>query len=746
MAYSRVAANLLVDYPHVDGMLTTLYVGRDWQAIEPRRDTGGFSPDVEGQYGWYYDNKFEYLERLGGIAPLGKFTKSNMALTDWDVVQGKWRESPAAASLGVTHLWYYDARAGRVATNEYGILRSKASYAPNLMFWFWRMGGAYDETDQATIGIHLAGADAQYALYLPAYREAGSYYEGLTGTTERQDLQPVLMGKASGDSNWAVIDTLSASSTPTLGSISETPKLQTVRIEYADETLLVRMGENDNAWAYRGLWSSRESIDNEFALTSGQVEVRIIGHTALFAMAPITYPASAKIYPHRLFVCPPPFGQTQQYIVLAATPTGTAVTAAVDSPGGYLSRPEITMTTTDTSTRPVLYCVQEHRDGVIGSADTVEVDTQGNNTVALKSVRGTINENWRGSSITAQVEAKPGYILGDIAPNAKVRCNVSTNDGASSYRQFTGYITPPEKLRGSGPLDIQGTVQAEDIIEARLSKKSMSWHCSYEGTGNANGWNVASAFTNILHSAGVPDSLIDIHEDVSLAGMGTGYYMPSGSMMGKRRFKFGPDIDVVTALDTIVQAVGIASTAYPTKRRGLAWGVNQNGVIFLKPAYERTPGGAVDYTLDEDTATAEDFCSTLKSTRSLEDFRNLLIVMAGEGADAARKILSDQDSWSDPTAQTFIGDIWQRFVCYPDGADIEAISEQLWREVGYWHWLIEVTLHDNPDIMPEHNIKVQVANMDIPTDSVFKVVSKDWSCNENGLYEQTLTCVMVESG
>ena len=44
--YVRAAANLIIDKPQADGMLTQEGVGRDWPATEPREENYAFTPDV----------------------------------------------------------------------------------------------------------------------------------------------------------------------------------------------------------------------------------------------------------------------------------------------------------------------------------------------------------------------------------------------------------------------------------------------------------------------------------------------------------------------------------------------------------------------------------------------------------------------------------------------------------------------------------------------------------------------------
>ena len=749
MAYSRVASNLIIDNAHADGMITTPGIGRDWPAIEPRDNELTFSPDLGGQYGWFYDGQFEYIDKLGGIAPLGTVAKTSMALSNWTVTQGKWRNSAYSGNLQTQYLHYYDAEAARYAANEYGILTSKNSYAPNLVFWIWRMGSAPAETDPALFGIHFLGSGGavQYALYLPAYKTGSDYEAELTGRSGRTELQPYLLGKPAVENTWTLVDKLNAGSVPSVGGTGNTSKFQVLRIEYIDGTMLVQMNDAGQAWAFKGTWKTNENRDVEFALANGPIQVRVMGHMAQFGMAQIAYPSTALLRPQAHFYVPAPYEQTPNYRTIKHEEAGATISVAAwaSAMGPARTYPAATFATTDTSRRAILYNVQEYRNPTIGGAVSSEVCSGASNTFKLVSVNGLLDENWRGATLNAEVEARPGYTLADLKPNSKLKCFVSTNDGTTSYKQFTGYVTPPEKFQAGGPVRVKGTLAATDIFAARLEKKCMHFHCSYEGTGDANGWTVPGAFEHVLHRAGVPDALISIHADLTLANMGAAYYMPSSTAKGLRKFSFDPDAGVVAALDTITAAGSIPSAVTPYLRRGLCSGVDQDGVVFLRPAYEHT-AGAYDLTLDEDTATLEDIAENLTSKRTLADFTNYLIVMAGEGVDAVQKVLIDQASWSTSTSQRFIGDLWQRFMAYPDGTDVDAIAASLWAQLGHMHWLIEFDQGDNPDIMPDEEVRVQTSNLNIPTNSIYRIIGKDWKCKANGRFSQTLTAVMVESG
>jgi hypothetical protein len=791
MAYARIVSALVADNAHADGYFDTLTgngrfgIGRDWEAREPRAEEGGSTPDVAGQYGWNYSGQFEYLDRIGGIAPVGVATQVDMAKGDWNLSPDatKWRLSSRSPQLRTRYLHFYDG-----SLNAQGSAVSKAAHAPNLQFWIWRMGGAARNPQTPTLPlpdppllvIKLLGdgTSAGYAIALPAYREQGSYADGQTGTSGRQSLQPQLWGRAPGETVWTPLDNLSAGSAPTLGGAGNAVEFQTLRVEFVEDALLIRMSERGDAWAFSGEWDSAQGAHYDtVTLGTGLVQVDVIAHTAQFCMAPIVYPASTAIEPHKWFHARPigMWQQAPQYRIIDSRPAGTTLTAAIatNPRAADETHPRVTFGASDTSKRAVLYCVQEYRNPVITAGTSNPGSTIANPNFVLMSCRGQINDSWRGSSMTAEVEA-PNDTLNDLRPNTKIAALVNTTDGATNAlynyptvgtpyytRLFTGYATPPEKGRtGDDPFRVFGTLQAEGIIEARLRKHKLLWQCSFEG------WPLIEAFHYLLHCAGVDDTLISVDDRIALLAVGDlPITIPFGAQKCARRFAFSPDTDTVSALDTLVGSCGIASIAYPGEKQGLQWGVNEQGVVCLAPCYEHLlgyyykrgtarDGSASDgWTLTDVPADDAYMASDIKAHRCPADFANFLVVMTGQGVEAAVRYLVDEASWSVPptpgdstTARRFIADVWARFETFPDGADIDAVANEIKRQVRYWEWMVEWEMDDCPWILPDDEVRLQVTGIDVPTNSVYRVVNKSWSCGTDGRYSQTLLGHMVQEG
>jgi len=186
-------------------------------------------------------------------------------------------------------------------------------------------------------------------------------------------------------------------------------------------------------------------------------------------------------------------------------------------------------------------------------------------------------------------------------------------------------------------------------------------------------------------------------------------------------------------LDTLAQAAG------------LEWGQKTDGKIFLRNPVTHT-SGAYDYTLDDDTTSTDDVVDAVRGSLTYGEFCNLLTVVSGEGAAAKAKVLRDLDSIMTPGALRFIGDLWQRFRFVPDGTDLDTIASNLWEDLGRWCYLVEWTMQDHPEIMPDHFVRLQVSGIGAVTNSIVRVLSKpNWSVDATtGRYSQTLVARLEE--
>lgn len=727
MSYVRAAGNLIIDKPNADGRVTTWGIGRDWQAAEPRDKSGGgkYAADLAGSFGWQYGLQFEYLEKLRGIAPIGTYTEADMDLDGWTVTQGMWQESSTAGAMKKKHLHFYDARPARVAANAWGIVQSNASYHPNFEVHLWRFPADENETDPNIVSLVLTGNGSapEYALVLPAGQTSTSPFSATTGTYKH----PQLWGRPQGSAVWSLIDEHKGSGVVNVPG--QRADWQAVRVEYTAGWLLVRFSGSEEAWAYSGPWRDAGGTAHNFALTTGPLLVEVLGHTAMFNVGELTYPASATLYPSATLLVGPQVNPTPSYRLIRSLDSGAGMTVAARTWGGG-TQPAVTFTS-DTHGRGVLYNVQEYRTPTIGDASSSAVESKANADFALTALSGELNAKWRGARLDATIKARAGKTLPTIYANAKIAAEVTLEATGGTYTKlFTGYHTPRERILEVGALGkVECNVTAADWIESRARHKVLYWHCSYEG------WPVDDAFRHILNRCGVPDSLISIHADVDAEHLGAFYYLPIPNPAGDRGLQFRPDENVVGALDKI------AGT------RGLRWGVNQNGEVFLSPQYAHV-AGHYDWTVDDSTQTAADF-RAFRHVRGADDYFNVLAALVGEGWNSAGRLYADMASMETPGAAGYVGDDWWRFEGNPEADNLDLAMNRLWDTRGDGADLIYVKLQDQPTLLPDQELRVRVTGFEVTQNSIYRIIRKSWRLGDpNGTarFEQELEAVLVEEG
>lgn len=798
--------NLTVDSPLADGRLTTWGIARDWPAAEPKEGHPNYTPDLGGAYGWDYKGHFEYIKPLKAIAPTATTPRTAMIIGNWTVVRGLWRETSAAGTLKAAFLHYYDGWPNRYAAGDWGVIQSNANYTPDLLFYLRRYPADAADTDPPVVAIFFLGDGIlpQYGIILPALGLGGDFWTGLTGNATAQLKHPILVGMprdlasdpaydacvagcaatrtaaiaacnatyatclagcagnpaceaacvdtrdtciaaadaaydacvvACGDepaasSKWTIIDEFRGGGAPQQTQAEEEDyRAQVLKVEYTDGWMLVNFSGSAQTWAYTGNWIDANARQVEFFLPPGPIRVEVVGHTASFLMAQLTYPTDVDLDAHTaLHAADPPFQQTVNYDLIDATPAGTAIAAAEHPDSGAgVSKPRLNFTGPGTA-RAVFYNLQEFRNPVIGAASSAPVSSVGNDQLRVREASGSLNDRWRGATATVVVQAKVGNVLPALPPNSKVTIDIGLKESAAlppGYIQHTGYILPPE-FEKTPPEQVSATIHCADGVEARLQHKTMKWMCSFEEQP------VDGAFKYILNCAGIPNSMISIDAAITPAAMGDAYYLPVNDPKGERLLKFRPDHAVISALDTIVEV------------RDLDWGIDQNGDYFLRPRLVHTPG-AFDWTLKDDTAVEDDIIYSFRAARSLDDFANVIYVLAGSGWTASASLLWDFLSITDPTAADFIGDDWWKVELVPDGDDAAELAARLWAQRSRLAHMIFWTNRAYPNLMPDHYVRVQSTNMAVPNNTIFKITRKAWRCARGGSdFAQDFEGVIVE--
>ena len=744
--YARAAVKIIVDNAHCDGMITTLGVGRDWTADEPRNTLvlDQFTPDVGGQYGWWYVGAFEHITRLNCIAPIMTYTPSAMALGSgagqWTVNRGLWRNSATSGVLGISGaglLEYYDGRPGRYAAGAWGQITSVSNMAPNLQIYVWRLPGSPLETEPSAVEFIFHGATSGdlYRLGFPSNGAAGdmAIANGLSGWQSH----PYLMGKRTGDTVWTLIDNPNVGCAPANSGAQREASLLALRVEYLDGALLVRNGKDNDPWVFAGTWLHGNDVVTFALADTAPVVVNVTGHPALVGVWALQAPATATLYPRAYYKrsTSPAESNSPAYALIGSAPTGTTLSVAVDThpTDGNQKRPKVTFAASDRSKRACLYNVQEYRTATIGGAVSSPVElTAGEATFRTVAVAGRMDRTHQGATVDIEYECLPGYTLNEMRPNAKVGVSVGALPEGGSITwvpQFVGYALPPQKSRQAARTS--GKVQCADLVTARLRKKCMGWHCSYEA------WAIPDWFAHVLNRAGVPSSLIAVDAGITFAAMGALYYLPTSTRRGRRKMCFGPNVRVPAVLDE------------GCKLRDLEWGVTTLGVCFLRRRVVHVVGH-YDWVVSE-AGTAENMIAEFRHTRSVGDFANLLQVMVGEGVSAAAALLVDVASWSTPSSTRFVGDLWTRYEAYPSGDDLSSLTARLWDEIAYMDSLISWTEYDRPAIMPGDEVAVTVdASLNITAGSIYRVSGKAWGATwgsaDDGRYWQKLEAELVQAG
>lgn len=739
MAWDKAACNLTLDNPHADGIISKWGIAKNWAAAEPKSHLGAFTPDLNSNVGWRYGGQFEYIAPLLGIAPRGHCNMTSMDADDWIATSGVWRETPITGTFPVSFLHFYDGRPGLVAAGEYGICTSKADYGVNLGVYLRRYPAHPKDVDPPLLVITLVGdgSGASYAIALPELSLGSTFWQTLTGSLADKLSTPVLLGRPAGSSEWSIIDRCDGHLQP--GNVAEhgrNYRETRVGIEYTDGWLLVTFAGEHAQWAYRGDWQDADDNTVAFEPTAGPVEITVVGHTAAFSLADLAYSTDATLRPAEaahlvtdttIF----PLPSTSTFLIQSHEPAGTLITVAQEEPiaDSGISQPALQFTGPGDD-RAVFYNLHEVRQPTIAAGTSLPVSSLTSDTLRVRSISGSINDTWRNARLSAEVEARAGSTLADLQPNGKVTAAVALIESGVAptwYSQFTGYLIPAEHERYSISRT-RAEVQAGDGIQVRLRNKHMVWYSAFEG------WAVDVAWRYVLNCCGIPDSLISVDAGVSAVAMGDNYYLPLSQHQGIRNLQFKPDDLVVSALDVICDT------------RDLEWGITEAGMYFLRPRLEHV-ADYYDWTLDDDTLTAEDMVTQFRSARSIDDYVNIVQVIAGQGWGSVRKTLLDLPSIQTSTAENFIGDDWWRVETMPDGDDPVQLANLLWKQRHSMARTIVWRDHHHPELMPDDYVRVQATSVDLPNNTIFRITAKDWSLDaHSNTFEQTLTGVIVQEG
>ncbi len=448
------------------------------------------------------------------------------------------------------------------------------------------------------------------------------------------------------------------------------------------------------------------------SMTPYRLRITAHGHALAVAACQVKYPVTSYAQPYDTLAVPGWVEPTHTYYALGFAPFGTSV-SAISTVDGTVSgtnatdRPTLVFTS-DGHARPLCYGVSQIHSATIGSARTSATNVTGG---VIMSARGSCDETWRGATcdFTMRIGADDYAWKGN--EKVEVRAGWSSVTAGvksdSSSVQFTGYIADLKRRKDPGDLaKVYLDVHCEDGIGARLSgKKKMLYHACYAGL------DAAQVFTEVLTRAGVASSLIDT------TGL-SGRLLPTGERGSDLMWQFAQDYDVVSALDDMAAAMG------------KFFGVTKDLSYFMgtRLAYSGTP----DYIVDDDSVADTDRIEAISAERANAEFRNYVaaIVRGNTGKLTDEVIMYDADSHRATASADFIGDDWWEVVMQPEATSAWDLALKRWREVFRRRQVLEWTTAGKHDLWPGHYVQVQAGGLGVPTNTVFRIVTKEWEIRE----------------
>lgn len=705
MSYVRAAVNLIRNNPHTDALPAMLGFGRDWPAEEPRELWNGRSTfDMSESPGWRNPGQFEYLDKIKAWAPCGAPTKANMALEAW-TLSGTltWVLGPQANYTGYQMLECKP----HATPGKSGTKTSNADFAPAVDIGYYVLPPDPDDPDSGgwfQVKFLGDGSGPVIAITIPCNQKSGMAWQDETGETQRQLAAPLLRAGMPGQ-KLAIIDkaptgTTGVAQTQAGGADSEN-KLHALRVEYDDEWVLIRLGGAGGAlWAYRGKWIDIAGVTHDnLELTTGKIAVTFQNIAGSFYCWPLVYP-SGTLKAAASLALPSVFNPARTGALVGYARDDTSITATLDPDPAV---PSLAFVSSGAK-RAIFYNLQEYREATFAAGTSAPANSTGDQTMRVQSVRWDTAERWRGSTLDATIETQTGDLY-TMAPNAKYTLKLQTvasdADPMTQTTVFTGYGMPSEKTWEAGALRVDGTLHCGDFVAARLAHKPLQWHCSYAG------WPVDTAWKYILNRCGVPAAMMTVAADITEASMGDKYYLPYGSPKGDRIFEFRLGESAVTALDAIALA------------RDLEWGVDRTGQFFLRKRWTHTLGAST-WTIDEEALDGTS-PSSFRHVRTLQDYWNVGLVLAGQGFNSASRMHVDHDSVVTPADAHFVGDDWWRVETVPDTDDADVVLARLLANRLENEHLVYFTVRDFPAIEPDDTVAITVSNVDISAGSIFRV-------------------------
>ncbi len=608
-----------------------------------------------------------------------------VALSQWSFLWSSgawWRTAYPSGGTQLPHLHWFKPGPG-----AQGLAQSEWT-AQNFWLRLLRYAPIAGETAAPVVSIGLIpqfDLTHLWALRLPAFSDTDKF-------PSLWYVPDPLLGDVR--QKWADWDGADAG-----GAVSgQQPIEQIIWLEQIGPYLRIGVSTNGNG----ATWIVKRPDITDGQPVDFQLELGVSGHHVMILPQPIAYPPYAEARPKSYSAVPNGWsvsGFTLRNSAHVPGGTALALTTETDPLDARGYRPKLVATASEPYKRAIVWRVDCETTPVFQAATGAMADKK------IKRVAWSRNDRWQGSEFTAELHATETATLPTWKGNEKAQLKVALDPAAGLpawITKVTGYLDSPNpsitnKTETTYKMQRAYEFTARDGVASRLPKHTMMFSCS------PCGMTLGPWFRATLMRAEVPAALIVVPADLET--------IPIRDMdpMSEERFRYGHEQGVVQALDEVLDSLG------------LRWGVDAGGYYrpFRAPVYS----GTADWTLDEDTTTEEDYCFDLDSERSIEAFRNYVLAVARVDGLETFAIAADTGSHYTPSDKRYIGESWWKVVM---SAESESAALAATRELEKSKRSAHRVAWSTPvkDLSPGQFVKVQVANLGIPTDTVFRIVEE----------------------
>ena len=733
---ANVTATLTIDNPGAYGMMSLYGFGRTWSAAQMVDGSTVRAPKGL-RSGLRTDPRLEYIPEIDVLTAFGRIVHQATEVAQFDIAQGALVSTPVTGAISEQMLFGCGSPREFASGSVTAYLDVQTTATWNVGFcltslrpWTWRGG------DPEIIDVRFGTPGGlTYAIILPLRHTLGAMWGGartdawtpngfdylkeLTGTAGGDGAAPLLLGSTNGAAPWTVLSAYDGGTVEELrGGMVHGQKggsTDALIVEDAYGYLSINCPTwFKRRWLYAGDWRAANGDLVEWSVPqSGRVRIISIGSTMIFGLKPLAYVSGGAACPTEFVRTPDWVAGTPAFATISEQPAGTSIAVTTEGSGGAV-RPRATFTSSGTK-RPALRAIQEWRIPVTGAPTSSPVASALGSDLECMNVTGTIDESYRNTTCTVHI-ATTQATLKAVAMNSWANVDIKLgDDGGSAVRHAFGCVFVPEYSTEAAR--VEADLQIASADEARLARKFMVWHPSYEG------WAIPEWFAYVLHRAGIPDTLIDIDAGITEAALGELYHFPIADDY-TRLLQFSDTTSIPDALDM------------GCKLSGLRWGWSiPTGKCFLRlPAvYSGTP----DYTLDLASATPRDLAKAIKSGGDPTQYINWGIVIAGKDQGRVLRQLRDEASIS------ALGDAWYGIEEIAEGEDPEPVLAAMWARrhgaMQTMHW----QMVSHAELMPGMHVKVKATSLKVPSEAIYRITRKAYSANADS-YTQDLDAVFVQ--